>query len=346
MERFLGIFLWFAIALAAGCHMTAPMHTIDASTVPVHTHTRVAVGPVGIASRANPTSAAEPTKLLAAAEQLQQSMRASQPIPTQDWLAIHPADLDAVSDIQLVSYDNQPNDSATLGAARRAGANYILQGNVVDADLDPPKPRVKRFQLSSLIFPKKPHSNSVTVHWSVIDVQTGARIHEETTRTTTQTANQIAKQFDKQPGTESVLAAASHEGWQFVANQLRRREAVLDLPWLWPGSAQVRKGNGYARQGRWDLAESEWQSAVDRHPTNTAAWHNLSLAAVAREDFELARSRLSHADSWLPGDPTFETLVWIESQQRNYHAAYQLPDPIAGWTFHESAQKIVDGGSR
>jgi tetratricopeptide (TPR) repeat protein len=87
---------------------------------------------------------------------------------------------------------------------------------------------------------------------------------------------------------------------------------TLDLPWVWAGSSQVRKGNGYARQGRWDLAEREWQDAAENYPSNTAAWHNLSLAAVAREDFELAKARIKHANSFLPGDPTYKTQLWIE----------------------------------
>jgi tetratricopeptide (TPR) repeat protein len=95
------------------------------------------------------------------------------------------------------------------------------------------------------------------------------------------------------------------------------------------------KGNGYARQGRWDLAEKEWQAAADQHPTNAAAWHNLAISAVAREDFELARSRLKHADNIARGRTTDKTERWLETQERNYKTIMGLPEPQGGWRYSD-----------
>jgi hypothetical protein len=48
------------------------------------------------------------------------------------------------------------------------------------------------------------------------------------------------------------------------------------------------------------------------------------MAAVAKEDFQLARDRLEHSKlSWLPGDETAETSAWIDSIQRDYRACFQ-----------------------
>ena len=89
------------------------------------------------------------------------------------------ADLERVGGIQLVSYDNQPNDMATLSAARRAGMDYLLQGHILNDDLDtpPPDPKKKpRFR----IFKPKEKVQSLSVHWVVTDVNSGQRVQEQT----------------------------------------------------------------------------------------------------------------------------------------------------------------------
>ncbi|MFM8400371.1 MAG: tetratricopeptide repeat protein, partial [Pirellula sp.] len=93
-------------------------------------------------------------------------------------------------------------------------------------------------------------------------------------------------------------------------------------------SSRVRKGNAYARLGQWEQAEREWQEAADVHPWNRAAWHNLSMAAVAKEDFQLARDRLTHAETrWIPGDQTAKSAAWIDSIERQHEACFDPANP-------------------
>ena len=307
------------LAQCVGCHMTAPMRTWRASQVPKPGMVRVAIAPIG----------GDP----ALAERLQNMMMVAQPNPNPLIAALHPADLERVGGIQLVSYDSQPNDMATLSASRQAGMDYILQGYILNADLDSPPPdpeQNKRFR----IFKPKEKVESIAVHWTVTDVTSGMKIKEQTYSTN---RLQAEKQFpdlamQAQGGEGRVLMASARQSWALVAPTNDSINATLDLPWMMQGSSQVRKGNGYARQGRWDLAETEWQEAASLHPWNTAAWTNLSLAAVAKEDFELARNRLKHANTFLPGDSTFPTLTWIEQRQRDHHQALNLPTPESGWT--------------
>jgi len=306
----------------AGCHMSAPMRTWKASKVSKAGFVRIAVAPIG----GNPN----------AAERLQNAMKLAQPQPNPLVAALHPADLERVGGIQLVSYDNQPNDMATLSAARRAGMDYLLQGHILNDDLDtpPPDPKKKpRFR----IFKPKEKVQSLSVHWVITDVNSGTRVQEQTVTTDRLEAE---KQFpDLTMPSEGqggrVLMASARQSWDLVAPSNEKTDAILDLPWVMQGSSQVRKGNGYARQGRWDLAEVEWQEAASLHPWNSAAWTNLSLAAVAKEDFQLARDRLKHANTFLPGDSTFSTLTWIEQRQREHHQVLNLAPPESGWTLAE-----------
>ncbi len=306
----------------AGCHMSAPMRTWQTSKVSKAGFVRIAVAPIG----GNPN----------AAERLQNAMRLAQPQPNPLVAALHPADLERAGGIQLVSYDNQPNDMATLSAARRAGMDYLLQGHILNDDLDTPPPDPKKKPRFRFFKPKE-KVQSLSVHWVVTDVNSGQRVQEQTLA---MDRLQAEKQFpDLTMPSEGeggrVLMASARQSWGLVAPSNEPVDAILDLPWFMQGSSQIRKGNGYARQGRWDLAEAEWQEAASLHPWNTAAWTNLSLAAVAKEDFQLARDRLKHANTFLPGDSTFQTLTWIEQRQREHHQVLNLAPPQSGWTLAE-----------
>ena len=320
-NSFIGFLNVLAISLAniAGCHMTAPMHTWKPSLVSKAGLVRIAVAPIG----------GDPD----AAQRLQNAMKLAQPQPNPLVAALHPHELEHVGGIQLVSYDNQPNDMATLSAARRAGMDYILQGYVLSDDLDVPPPDPKR-KSKFRIFKPTEKVESLSVHWVVTDVNSGLKVKEQTL---SMDRLQAEKQFPDltmhTPGGDGrVLMASARQSWTLVAPTNEPENAVLDLPWFMRGSTQIRKGNGYARQGRWDLAEMEWQEAASLHPWNTSGWTNLSLAAVAKEDFSLARDRLKHANTFLPGDSTFPTLSWIEKRQRDHHQALNLAPPETGWT--------------
>ncbi len=305
-----------------GCHMTAPMHTWKASQVSKSGLVRVAVAPIG----GNPSSV----------ERLQNAMKLAQPQPNPLVVALHPVELEQTGGIQLVSFDNQPNEMATLSAARRAGMDYLLQGHIQSDQLDlpPPDPKEKK---KFRIFKPKEKTESLVVHWMVTDVNSGLKIKEQTIAIDRDQAEKKYPDLKMHtPGGDGrVLMASARQSWALVAPTSEPVDALLDLPWFALGSSQVRKGNGYAKQGRWDLAEVEWQEAASLHPWNTAAWTNLALAAVAKEDFQLARDRLKHANTFLPGDSTFPTLIWIEQRQREYHQSLNLPPPETGWSLAE-----------
>ncbi|MFN7290186.1 MAG: hypothetical protein ACK5YR_14960 [Pirellula sp.] len=326
--------LSITIVVLAGCQMTAPINTWKAGSIPRTGMVRVAVAPVGVASRAMPTNdSVSMDELQKAAKTLESSIVATTPRPNPLLLTVTPDQLATASQIQLVSYDNQPNETATVGAARNTNSDLMLQANVVFAHLTPIEEKRRSF-LAKLLKRKRDEMH-LTVHWTVVDVESGQRVWEQTIDTSETDVKRVADSAGNQLQMEnsSIVSLAAYRGWQLVSPQLKPDAVLIDLPWFWLGSSQVRKGNGYARQGRWDLAEKEWQGAADQHPTNAAAWHNLAISAVAREDFELARSRLKHADNIARGRTTDKTERWLESQQRSYHVIMGLPEPQEGWRF-------------
>jgi hypothetical protein len=247
---------------------------------------------------------------------------------------ISPRELERLGGIQLVAYDGQPSEMASLSAARNAGANYLLSGDVVSHQLTFPEeetPRSTRFSFRR----KRILSESLSVRWCVYEVDTGRRLEEHTV---TLNREEVDKQFPdlafQSDGAAKVMAASARRSWELVVPTTYATDVPIDLPWFALGSSEVRRGNAYARMGQWESAERAWQDAADAHPWNTAAWKNLAIAAVAREDFSLARDRLKHADwKYWPGDLTPKTLGWIEERQREYHAAFHRPPPASGWSF-------------
>lgn len=309
MIRFGFLFSGMLSFLLTGCHMNAPMHVWKTPRLSTGSAVSVAVAPVGGPEHV--------------AEKLDKSLIATRPQTMPHLAVLYPDQLENISGIQLVSYDGQPSEMAAYGAAKRAGAQYVLSGEILQHDLEPRQVPKQRRLFSFL--KKPPPDESMSVRWTVFDARTGSRIGQHTIDMDPKRAQLDYPDLAYQGSGESkVIAASARRSWEMVVPTTTATQATLDLPWLMPGSARVRKGNAFARLGQWEQAEREWQEAADLHPWNRAAWHNLSMAAVAKEDFQLARDRLEHSNlSWLPGDETAETSAWIDSIQRDYRACFQ-----------------------
>jgi hypothetical protein len=306
--------------------MSAPMHVWKQPQLFSSAALCVAVAPVG-----------GPNQV---AEKVNESLVATRPQTMTHLAVVYPEQLEQISGIQLVSYDGQPSEMASFGAAKRAGAQYILSGQILQHDLEPREPP-KKAKLLSFLKPKIP-DESMSVRWTVFDARTGARLGENTIHMDLKRAVDDFPDLAYHGSADNkVIAASARRAWEMVVPTTTATQATLDLPWLMPGSARVRKGNAYARLGQWEQAEREWQEAADVHPWNRAAWHNLSMAAVAKEDFQLARDRLKHADpAWLPGNQTAKPSAWIDSVQFQYDACF---DPSKSPSQSSSQfQSIVD----
>ena len=327
--------LFAGLAIVCGCRMNAPMHVWKTPQLPNGSAVSVAVAPVG-----------GPKEIT---EKINDSLVATKPQTMPHLAVLYPEQLKKISGIQLVSYDGQPSEMASFGAAKRAGAQYVLAGEIVQHDLGPRQPD-KKPKLLSFLKRKQP-AESMSVRWTVFDAQTGSRLGENTIRMDAKKAIQDYPDLAYQGSPESkVIAASARRSWEMVVPTTTATQATLDLPWLMPGSARVRKGNAYARLGQWEQAEREWQEAADVHPWNRAAWHNLSMAAVAKEDFQLARDRLRHAEPrWIPGTQTAESAAWIDAIEREHDACFvpseteRFPTYPFGKPTFDPSQKIGPG---
>jgi len=261
------------------------------------------------------------------AAKLDESMIASQPRVGKSIVLLHPKLLEEMTSIQLATYDGQPSDLAGLSAARRADADILVQGQIVNVNIEPQLEKRGFWD-----FRKRP-SESITVSWTVTEVNSGKRLGESTMKMDREQAEKQYPDLMLLQGEpiDKVIQAASRESWSMFSPGTKVEDSVLALPWIMPGSSKIREGNGFARQSRWDMAEDAWQEAASKHPRNTAAWNNLAIASVAKQDFELARNRVQHAKTIAKWDRARKTEQWIDAKQQEYHQAFALPDREQGW---------------
>lgn len=130
---------------------------------------------------------------------------------------------------------------------------------------------------------------------------------------------------------EILISAAARETYRLITPTIDRQRIQLAIPYASFGSRDVRRGNIEALSGRWAEAELIWLAALEKHPLQAAAVHNLALAAVAGQDFSRAKKLARQAIRLQPTPLHKKTLGWIELRQRDYHKSFNLPDPPEGW---------------
>ena len=247
---------------------------------------------------------------------------------------ISPDALNSYSDIQLVSaIDNQRSDVALASLARRQGIGYLLRGEVLP-DRRPEFLREKKPQLSTSWRLMKLNTADASPaelqpveakhqpRWIggqpiVIDLETAIKRYPD-----------LAIATDSQTALQSAVA---RETLRLITPTVQRDRIQLEISYLMPGSRETRRGNLLARSGRWAEAKAAWQLVVEKNPLSVAALHNLAIAAAAEQDFSTAKLLARKAIRRNPSKLHKRTLVWIERRQRDYHKAFQLPDPPEGW---------------
>lgn len=247
---------------------------------------------------------------------------------------ISPDDLNSKTGVQLVSaIENQRSDVALASLARRQGIGYLLRGEVLP-DRRPEIFRKKKPQLSTSWRLMKlntadasatelqPISTNYQPRWIggqpvVIDLETAIERYPDL---------EIAT--DPQTALQSAVA---RETLRLITPTVQRDRIQLEISYLMPGSRETRRGNLLARSGRWAEAKAAWQSVVDKHSLAVPTLHNLAIAAAAEQDFSTAKLLARKAIRRNPSKLHKQTLVWIEQRQRDYHQAFDLPDPPEGW---------------
>lgn len=312
-----------ASLLLGGCQSTAPIHVWSVPVIDSVVGMRVAVAPL----------AGDPQVALP----LHRAMLRQQPrTPGREVFAINAAALESTEVVRLTSAtEGEPSDLALLHLARQHAIDWVLQGEVLaergrprhaiqspavvtaggHTSFDNPAPR------ATDPAPEAEGLAAVRVSWKLVSVTGSSPLAGQPLVT------------HRQPGqsTEDLIAEAAEAAWELVTPHVRQDQTQLSAPRLAWGSRDLRRGNEAAARGQWQQAEQIWSAVLHRHPAQHAAMHNLAVAAVARQDFPAAQRLIAQALRRRNSSLYQDTAVWIERRQRDYHAAFSLPDPPQGW---------------
>ncbi|TWU32839.1 tetratricopeptide repeat protein [Novipirellula artificiosorum] len=293
------------VLLLSGCGVRAPIHFWQPPIVQSAVGKRVAVSKV-----------AGPEEI---ADRIHERLLASPPNDTGRQLKlVNTEKLQAKTAIQLVSaIDDQTSDVALASVARREGYDYMLRGEVLtQRDYGQKKDSIDRLIMSWRLT-SMDNQNPSSGRPVVIDEQFAIERYPD-----------LVLMPDP---TDRLVTAAVRETYRLITPSIEREKVPLAVPRWMPGSQAVRRGNAAARTGDWAGAEQIWKQVAEQHPMQSAAVHNLALAAAAAQDFSQAKKLARQAIRQHPTPMYQKTMVWIEQKQRDYHEAFNLPDPPEGW---------------
>ncbi len=311
--------------------MTAPVHVLKPPRLELPPARRVALAPI-VAKES-------------LSRELEQAIIAGQPTEPATLTLLSSTQLMEASPIRLASTAPLTSDLTAIHAARTAQADLLLMGEVIQDELDDPElqdpslpPELSRYSKKQTSFfapANVQRPQRVAIAWRVFDVRSGQLVGGQTMAIDRFLADrkypelQLTEPIPRQ----RVIAASAKDTWQAVSPYIEKQNVMIALPWLQPGASQIRRGNAYARAGKWDMAETEWTIAATRYPWSNSAKLNLAIAQAAREDFDAAKETLGTMGPLRMRRMQAETLVWIDTRHRWHHAALELPPPEKGWAF-------------
>jgi hypothetical protein len=232
-------------------------------------------------------------------------------------------------------------EAAALAAARQAGVDAILTGQVVSYSAEDMVQQdhhitiaggggasstgVKAGGLGIGFDTNTLHARdaSVSLAFKLIDARTG-EIRD---------AKQVSHSYEarvvngrgEMPGRERILSdllsKCSRDVVASVAPHRVPVEVVLARQQWGNGMNAVRRGNDLAKSGDWAGAEAAWKSALERNPQNHAAYHNLALACEARGDFDGALENLNKAMKHYAATLYHQTHDRLAAERRDFAAA-------------------------
>jgi tetratricopeptide (TPR) repeat protein len=154
----------------------------------------------------------------------------------------------------------------------------------------------------------------------LIDVRTGkVRVDD---RTSYHAGGEILNGQSSLPAKDAVLAQLMERCARDVVVMLTPRQiqypVELPSPPFGAGWSELRRGNDYAAQGQWALAEPAWTAALAADPQNHTAMYCLAMAASARSDYPRAVNLLTDAVRLHPSQHYQEALARLQRHQRDY----------------------------
>ncbi len=322
---FLTLLCCSILASAGGCRVTAPIHAWAPPQL------GSAVGKqVALAGVEGPRELTGPLQRKLLSEAPKDPGRLLSMVSLEQMVANearYPAGFD--SRIQLVSaLEKTSNDLAIASVARQQGIDYVLRGEVIQ----------KRHAFQQ----NQSDPGTLNVSWRLTGLEAGYPSGGSPIVLDVKTARELYPDLAYVSDLNEVLTQAMvRETFRLITPSVDRYQIKLEIPYLLPGSAKIRRGNRAAREGRWGEAEKLWSEVQERHPIQLAALHNLALAAAAGQDFSRAKKLARKVIRYNPSQLHKQTLVWIELKQRAYHQAFSLPEPPEGWFLTDTPSRSI-----
>lgn len=329
------LWTWSALAglaACAGCQTGATLHAWTPPEVTSAVGKTVAVAPL-----AGPRAIADEIESQLFRAMPRDQGRAIEGIPV--------AKLRPPETVRLTSgADPHPSDLALLPIARQRGVDFLLMGEVLEqrsSGRGRPEEAASRRNggASELPKAKSPEASSeaivkqerVSVAWRIYDVAEARPLADRIIVADPGASSATHRNQGLDESGVSSAHASGRQVWRLLSPTVQRHRIQLAVPWLLPGSNAVRRGNEFARNGRWPEAERLWRQTLERHPYQHAARHNLAMAAAARQNFSAAKQLIREAVRQRSKSLYQENLAWIEVRQRDYHRAFGFADPPEGW---------------
>jgi len=325
---------WFlaVIQFSLGCRISTPVFVWTTPRSNTSPQLAIAIGHI----EGKPETAKDFERLFA--EQRPSNLESIAVVGSDELVAVNPVQLASTAPPLA-----KQGEIGAIQAARQAGTDYVLMGETVRDELEfetpgsnlPPEIQAITNQSLNPAPMTARRPEHLTIAWRAIDAQTRETIANfSTSMDRHQADNTYPELVWQYPNPrDRVIAANAREAWKSIGPHVVQDKAKLAVSWGAPGSAEIRKGVVYAKAGRWLEAEQHWQGVVEKYPRHHKAWHNLAYAAAAREDFQEAKRCIKLALELSDNSHYTQTFRWIELRQRDYHAAFNLPEPPEGWAF-------------
>lgn len=316
-----------------GCRTKVPIHVWKPARVAVERHARIAVAPV-----------AGPMQIAGA---LETALLAQRPAVRSDIAILTSQQLLEASPVRLASTAALSNDLMALQAAKAAGADLVLCGQIIEQKLDVSQDQqeasaTSEKNMNQVFFQRLGQSGKqkdpgyhLVMSWNVLSTHTGQSLATQQFKIQ---SRDIATRYPDLQGmaaqpNQQLITACARETWKSLSPVVEKDQVRLASPWFQPGSWRVVRGVRLAKKGQWQIAEQYWQSAADGFLPSPAAHHNLAIAKAAREDFSAAKQELQQATGPLSRRLPAETLVWLDHHHKQFNQAHLLPPPAEGWSF-------------
>lgn len=250
---------------------------------------------------------------------------------------------------------SDPSDITTAQLASHLEASYQLRGTIIDIGLpkeettanaeasalrSPINGRLAGSSLASATKLQPDEGNDdpldgqpLRVSWRIVDSSTGQTIGGQPVVISLDEARERYPDLRLAEPKTALVTASAREAHRLFTPSILEQPVTLAVSRVNLGARRVRMGNAAAIAGDWLTASKHYEKSLKLNPFQSAALHNLALAKVASQEFSAAKELARKAVRVQPNDLHKRTLIWIEQQQRKYHAAFNLPDPPEGWHF-------------